>query len=313
MRDFELDPRPGGGGHARGSGGFYHVSFRSGSRGSGACAGSAHDYITREGEYAGPDRDAALYTESGHMPAWAADDPRAYWDAADLYERANGRLYVSGDFALPRNLSAEDQVDLARDFVEALTDRERLPYTFAIHAGHDRDGQEHNPHVHVLISERQNDGLERSPREWFRRANREHPERGGALKSRAFHGRDWVEKSRETLAGAINEKFQALGRDERVDHRSYERQGVDLEPGEHFGPSAAHMVERGHQHDRLEDAAGVRDDPERLTDVEQQIARLEALREVLARGDEIPDLEPRTRSGSAYDQGKARDDGSRGR
>ena len=39
------------------------------------------------------------------MPAWAEDDPREYWDAADLYERANGRLYVSADFALPRDLS----------------------------------------------------------------------------------------------------------------------------------------------------------------------------------------------------------------
>ncbi len=165
MRDVELQ----GGGHARGSGSFYHVSFRSGSRGGGACARSAHDYITREGEYAGPDRDAALYTESGHMPAWAADDPRAYWDAADVNERANGRLYVSGDFALPRDLSAADQVELARHFVEELTAEEHLPYTWAIHAGHDRDGQEHNPHVHVLISERQHDGLDRGPREWFRR------------------------------------------------------------------------------------------------------------------------------------------------
>jgi hypothetical protein len=73
------------------------------------------------------------------------------------------------------------------------------------------------------------------------------------------------------------------------------------------------MVERGWQHDRLEDAAGVRDNPARLTDVEQQIARLETLREVLAHGDEMPDLEPRTRSESAYDEGQARDDGSRGR
>lgn len=137
-------------------------------------------------------------------------------------------------------------IEVARDFVEALTDRERLPHTFAIHAGRDRDGQEDNPHVHVSISEHQNDGIERSPHTgsdgW---ANREHPERGGALKNRAFHGREWVEKARETLAGSINEKLQALGRDERVDYRSFFRQGVDREPGEHFGPSAAHMFMEG--------------------------------------------------------------------
>jgi hypothetical protein len=247
------------------------------------------------------------------MPEWAEDDARAYWDAADLYERANGRLYVGGDFALPLDLSAEDQIEVAREFVEALTDRERVPYTFAIHAGRDRDGQEHNPHVHVMISERQNDGIERMPHDWFRRANREHPERGGALKSRAFHGREWVEKARETLAGSINEKLKALDRDERVDHRSFNRQGVDREPGEHFGPSAAHMVERGSQHDRLEDAAEARDNPERLTEVEEQIARLEAIREALANEADTRDPEPRSRFENTYHDGYAREDDSRGR
>jgi NADP-dependent 3-hydroxy acid dehydrogenase YdfG len=28
--------------------------------------------------------------------------------------------------------------------------------------------------------------------------------------------------------------------------------GIDREPGEHFGPGAAHVVARGHSHDRLE-------------------------------------------------------------
>ena len=47
---------PPGGGRAASGGSFYHVSFRSGSRAMGSCALSAHDYITREGEY-GPERD----------------------------------------------------------------------------------------------------------------------------------------------------------------------------------------------------------------------------------------------------------------
>ena len=118
------------------------------------------------------ERDPAVYTESDHMPSWAQDDPREYWDAADLYERANGRLYVSADFALPRDLSTEDQVALARSFAQELTAEERLPYTLAIHAGRDADGREHNPHAHLMISERQNDGIERSKEQWFRRANR---------------------------------------------------------------------------------------------------------------------------------------------
>ena len=75
---------PTSGGRASRSGGCYHLSFRSGSRSGGACAGSAHDYITRSDEYADTDRDPAIHVESGHMPTWATDDPREYWDAADL-------------------------------------------------------------------------------------------------------------------------------------------------------------------------------------------------------------------------------------
>lgn len=130
-----------GGGRATTSGQF-HVSFHSGSRGNGACASSSHDYITREGQYEGGDRDPAIYTESDHMPSWAGDQAREYWDAADLYERANGRLYVSADFALPRDLSREDQVALARDFAQELTNAGSLPYTLAIHAGLDSSGTE---------------------------------------------------------------------------------------------------------------------------------------------------------------------------
>ena len=83
MREYEPGSGPVPGGDARGGGAFYHASFRSGSRAGGACARASHDYITREHEYADPDHDAALYTESGQMPAWADEDARVYWDAAD--------------------------------------------------------------------------------------------------------------------------------------------------------------------------------------------------------------------------------------
>jgi hypothetical protein len=130
------------------------------------------------------------------MPLWAQDNPGDYWDAADPYERANGRLYVSADFALPRDLDPHEQIALAREFAQELTNAEQLPYTLAIHAGRGADGQEHNPHAHLMVSERQHDGINRVREQWFRRANVEHSERGGAPKSRSFHGREWVEQAR---------------------------------------------------------------------------------------------------------------------
>src|SRR5262245_57483127 len=308
----QKSPIPGGGGASRG-GSFYHLSVRSGSRASGACANASYDYITREGEYA--DRDPATYTESDHMPAWAADNPSEYWDAADLYERANGRLFVSADFALPRDLSLEDQISLAHDFAQELTADEALPYTLAIHAGRDTSGHDHNPHAHLMISERKNDGIERSPQQWFSRANSEDPSRGGAEKTRAIHGRAWTEHARARWAELTNKTLATLGRDEPVDHRSFERQGIDREAGRHYGPSAAHVVSRGDAHDRLEIAAGTASDRERLEAVDQAIAGLETERAALvSEGQKRTEWDWASSSGGGYSGGAARDhDDSRSR
>ena len=106
------------------------------------------------------------------MPAWAQDDPRTYWAAADEHERANGRLYREVQFALPRELSPAARRDLAGSFTEQLTSEERLPYTLAIHKGEaKRPGGEDNPHAHLMFSERANDGIERSADQWFKRHN----------------------------------------------------------------------------------------------------------------------------------------------
>ena len=294
MNDLEhLDVKSGGGG-TRDSGAFY-LRFRSGSRATAACAASGYDYIAREGQYDDPELDPAVYVESGNMPSWAADDPRKYWNGADLYEIANGRLFVAGEFALPRGLDVEDRIALARTFVKELTDGERLPYTFAIHAGEDQEGREHNPHAHVMFSERGNDGLERRPQRWFRRADRQHPECGGAAKSRSFHGRDWVLRARERLGHTINDLLRDRGRDERVDHRTYKQRGIDMEPGEHINPVAFRIFERTGQSDRLEQMIAIENAPRELAELDNRIKQLEQLRADLAleqnaldHGDEYP-------------------------
>ena len=279
MKDLELDlVGPRGGGQAPDGGSYFHLSFRSGSRATGACALSAYHYIAREAEFARPGLDRAVYVESGNMPSWAEEDPREYWDAADLYERANGRLFVGGDFALPRGLPLEDRIDLARTLMKELTNREHLPYTFAIHSGEDQDGREHNPHAHLMFSERGNDGLARRPPDWFRQPNRQPPERGGAAKSRWFRGREWVERARERLATAINDCLRERGREERVDHRSYKRRGIDRQPGQHIGLQAAYIFLRTGESERVEQALEVESTPGELADLDDRIQRLEQLR-----------------------------------
>ena len=222
-------------------GAIYHLNARTGSRSKGQSARAAAAYIQRTAEYS-RDQDRAdelLYTESGHMPAWAEADPTDYWNAADLYERANGRLFKRLEFALPTALTADEQQELAVGFAHHLTADEHLPYTLAIHAG---EGT--NPHCHLLISERTNDGLERSPELWFRRYNAAEPEQGGARKTEALKPKAWLEATREAWAEQANEALEEAGLEIRIDHRSLAAQGIERLPSLHLGPTVQAMEAR---------------------------------------------------------------------
>ena len=175
---------------------IFHLTVKTGSRLGGQSARAKADYIEREGKYERQD-DELAHRESENMPEWAKDDPRSYWEAADECERANGRLFREVEFALPKELNEGDQVELAREFASKLTSAggERLPYTLAVHRG-----KGENPHAHLMISERANDGIERDAAQWFKRYNSKEPEKGGARKSMATRPKDWLEQTRKDWA-----------------------------------------------------------------------------------------------------------------
>ena len=231
---------------------IYHLSVKVGSRIGGQSAKAKSDYIEREGKYE-KDRDELAYSESGNMPEWAQDDPQKYWAATDEHERANGSLFKEVEFALPVELDERQQRELASSFAADLTGGERLPYTMAIHRG----GGD-NPHVHLMISERGLDGHSRDAETWFKRANKAAPEKGGALKTRSFMNKEWLENTRKSWETAANTALDRAGRAERIDHRSLaaqreeaiERGQVDRadelnrQPGVHLGPEK-YRSERG--------------------------------------------------------------------
>ena len=192
---------------------IYHLNVKTGSRSGGQSARAKSEYIGREGKYE-KDSEELEYRESGNMPSWAADDPRAYWSAADEHERANGRLFVQVECSLPKELDPEQQRDLARSFAEELTGPERLPYTMAIHRG----GGD-NPHVHLMISERGQDGHDRDAEQWFKRANTKEPEKGGAKKTSSLTSKEWLENTRQRWETAANRALERAGSAERIDHR----------------------------------------------------------------------------------------------
>ena len=244
---------------------IFHLTLKSGSRHKGASAARKSDYITRQKQYENQ-QDRCLHHESGNLPTWAKDDPRDYWQSADKFERANARLYVEAEFALPRELDHHQRLELARSFAKELTQENTLPYTLSLHEGkgdhrqadlsqtqpNDQTNTQtktlhraHNPHAHLLISERSNDGLARTKADWFKRANKAQLDRGGAPKVRQFHGRQKIHQMRERFAELTNQHLEKAKRLERVSHLSLEAQGIDRSPGLHHGPVYYAMKEKG--------------------------------------------------------------------
>ena len=198
-----------------------HLSVKSGAKGK----ATAHaQYIEREGAYS--NREDKIFSESGNMPKWA-EQPSDFWNGADAYERANGRAYTELEISLPRELSEQQQIELVRKFTKNVLGNEHA-YTWSIHNPKAADGEQ-NAHVHLMFTERTNDGIERDKAQFFRRYNPVNPEIGGAKKDRLFSHKTFVNSVREEWSITVNHTLAKLGIDARIDHRSYKELGIDLE------------------------------------------------------------------------------------
>ena len=218
---------------------IYHLHVKTGSKEKGQSAKAKSDYITRQGKYSN-DHDEVAFSCSGNMPMWAADE-YDYWKAADVYERSNGRLYKEIEFSLPIELDLDQQIELVESFAKHLTHDENLPFSLAIHKG-----KGDNPHCHLMISERVNDGLFRSPEKWFKRHDRKKPDRSGARKTDKLKPKKWLQQTREDWAGIANLALQRAGFDERIDHRTLIDQGVqDRAPQIHLGQATTALERKG--------------------------------------------------------------------
>lgn len=100
-----------------------------------------------------------------------------------------------------------------------------------------------------MISERINDGINRNASTWFKRANPKDPKKGGARKTQELNGPRWLNPARENWANLANEALKNAGSSARIDHRSYEDQGVDTLPQKHVGPTCDRMIKKGQRCD----------------------------------------------------------------
>ena len=206
-------------------------------------AGAEHaQYIAREGRFKAEKYGEIGEHERGNLPDWAKGSAARFFAAADEHERANGNAYREFELALPVELNDVQRGQLVREFVAEQIGSGHA-YAWAIH-----EPKGHNPHAHVMFSERIRDGIERDKEQYFKRANLKQPERGGHLKSDRFTSRDGpkvVEALRERWAQMQNQALERAGFEVRVDHRSLKAQGIEREPGQHRGPAVSGIEARG--------------------------------------------------------------------
>lgn len=192
-------------------------------------------YIGRVGKFS--DREDLVHEVVQNLPDWA-DGAHTFWKAADAYERANGAVYREHVIALPNELTREQNCELAEQLADALLGKKT--YQLAVHEPAGSLSGTANPHMHLMYSDRVDDGIARSPKQTFSRYNPKHPDRGGCRKDSGGLPpgllKDQVINARKMIADVQNAALAHHGFDVTVDHRSLLDQGQDRAPERHLGP-----------------------------------------------------------------------------
>ncbi|WEV50090.1 MobA/MobL family protein (plasmid) [Acinetobacter sp. ESL0695] len=191
-----------------------HIIKTQSSKNKSTAKGRFH-YITRTAEFARykeNSQEKVEFVQSGNMPKFAEGKPAEFWQAADLYERKNGRVSSSlVTVALPKELSTKQRIELAEQFIIELADRYQFPYTCSIHTHAGSLGGEEQPHLHFMYSERHVDEIDRTPEQFFKRYNPKQPEKGGAQKLTADVlglGKGQLQLYREKTEQLINHSLE---------------------------------------------------------------------------------------------------------
>ncbi|SDD68571.1 MobA/MobL family protein [Sporomusa acidovorans] len=225
------------------------------------------DYIARQENYS---QKEGFICGGHHLPAWANNSPKTFFQAADAYE-TSAHTYKEIEFALQSELTLEQNLALAQEFINKHLGTDYY-YSYAIHnkLAAMGDGEE-NLHCHLMFSPRKLDALEieseRQPRCFFQKARRLYTRKDGSIVDRRrdggcaiapiwnkqVEGRNHLLYLREDFAKMTNAALEKYGHADRVDHRSYRARRQEaaqkgdalterlfsLEPEKHIGPTVA--------------------------------------------------------------------------
>lgn len=220
------------------------AAYRSGQKLTNEWDGITHDYTKKGG---------IVHSEI-LLPAHAPpefSDRSTLWNSVEKTEKSrNAQLAREIEISLPAELGRKDQITLVRAYVRDTFVASGMCVDFSIH-----DKSDGNPHAHIMLTLRPL--TERG--EWGAKCRKEYdldergqrvPLPGGGFKSHRVNTTDWndsgeAEVWRAAWADACNRALEQIGRPERIDHRSYARQGIQQVPTVHMGIAATQMERRG--------------------------------------------------------------------
>ncbi len=185
-------------------------------------------------------REDLVYWRARNLPDWAEHDPVVYFAAAETGERVKGVAYTEWRFNVPREMTRREQMDTARDVLQASFGTQH-PYVWALHDARAADGGR-NVHVHVLWSARTLDGLDRTEDQFFKRYNAAHPERGGARKDPEMNHMGAVKAARVQYVDIVNAHLEYGGYEARLHPDSLEARGIDRAPEPKLLPSDSNRL-----------------------------------------------------------------------
>ena len=214
-------------GRKAGSSAVAAAAYRSGSRLRDERLDRTHDFSRKRGVV----HSEVLLPENA-PDTWS--DRERLWNDVEAFEvRKDAQLAREVEFALPRELTQAQGINLARDFVQSeFVDRGMIA-DLNVHRDIGEDGLS-KPHAHVMLT--------------MRSVN----EDGFGPKARDWNRTEMVERWRRRWAELANERLAELDIDTRIDHRSLEAQGIALEPQSQIGAPAQRIEGEGIKADRAE-------------------------------------------------------------
>jgi hypothetical protein len=199
--------------------------------------GQAFDY-TRKGGI----RHTEIVLPDG-APVWAKDRNELWNRSESADRRQDAQVAREVQLSLPHEMNDEQRREITLQYARYVSDRFGVAVDMAIHEPN-RNGDERNHHAHLLLCTRPFDNESKTG---FGNKNRELD-----MVAQLKRGQSTVaEEMRERWTSVLNAGLERgnirtpEGVIVALDHRSYERQGVDLEPTVKMGVSASAIERKG--------------------------------------------------------------------